>query len=95
MSDIKNIHVINSLGRISDLRGWSENFVQLDCFSWRRTRIINLPSNQKGYDNSETTVGKLLARIIQIFPGNFCLGNILEVILNNFQNNAQTKIALS
>ena len=62
MSDIKNIHVINSLGRISDLRGWSENFVQLDCFSWRRTRIINLATNQKGYDTFETIIGKLSAR---------------------------------
>ena len=49
---------------------------------------INLPANQKGYNNSETTVGKLSARIIQIFRIHFCLGNILKVILNNFQNNA-------
>ena len=38
--------------------------VQLDCRSARRTRKINLPTNQRGYDNSETTVGKLLARRI-------------------------------
>ena len=56
--------------------------------SWRRTRIINLPKNQKGYDTFETTVGKLSARRIQIFPDYFCLGIILKVILNNFQNNA-------
>ena len=67
--------------------------LQLDCFSWRRTGIINLASNQKGYDNSETKVGRLSARRIQIFPGYFCLGNILKVILNNFQHNTQTKIA--
>ena len=28
---------------------------------------INLSANQKGYDNSETTVGKLSAKRIQIF----------------------------
>ena len=53
-----------------------DNGVQLDCFSWRRTRIINLVSNQKGYDTFKTTVGKLSTRRIQIFPGYFCLGNI-------------------
>ena len=42
-------------------------YVQLDCRSDIRPRIINLASNQKGYDNSETTVGKLSARRIQIF----------------------------
>ena len=62
--------------------------LQLDCFSWRRTRIINLPANQKGYDTFETTVGKLSTRRIQIYPDYFCLGIILKVILNNFQNNA-------
>ena len=41
--------------------------VQLDCRSCGRTRIFNLASNQKGYDNSETTVGKFSARGIQIF----------------------------
>ena len=33
----------------------------------KNTRKINLPTNQKVYDNFETTVGKLLARRIQIF----------------------------
>ena len=61
--------------------------LQLDCRSVRRTRIINLPENQKGYDTFETTVGKLSARRIQIYPDYFCLGIILKVILNNFQNN--------
>ena len=41
-------------------------------YSWiERQRLsrqnINLPGNQKGYDTFETTVGKLLARRIQIF----------------------------
>ena len=60
--------------------------VQLDCRSPRRTRKINLPTNKKGYDNSETVVEKLLARRIQIYPEYLCLGIILKVILNNFQN---------
>ena len=49
---------------------------------------INLPANQKGYNTFEATVGKLSARRIQIYPDYFCLGIILKVILNNFQNNA-------
>ena len=51
-------------------------------------RIINLPTNQKGYDTFETTVGKLSTRRIQIYSDYFCLGIILKIILNNFQNNA-------
>ena len=64
------------------------HLLQLDCQSARRTQKINLPTNQKGYDTFETTVGKISARRIQIFPDYFCLGVILKVILNNFQNNA-------
>ena len=52
------------------------SILQLDCRSCGRPRIINLASNQKGYDTFETTVGKLPARRIQIFPVYFCLGNI-------------------
>ena len=44
--------------------------------------------NQKGYGNSETTVGKLLAMKIQICCDYFCLEIILKDILNKFQNNA-------
>ena len=62
--------------------------VQLDCRSAKRKWKINLPANQKGYDNSETTVGKLLVRRIQTCPYYFWLDIILKVILNNFQNNA-------
>ena len=51
---------------------------------------INLPTNQKGYDNAKTTAGKLSARRIQIYLDYFCLGIILKDTLNNFQNNAQT-----
>ena len=35
-------------------------------------RKINLPANRKSYDNSETTVGQLLVRRIQIFRVYFC-----------------------
>ena len=42
-------------------------YTTLDCRSAIRIHKINLPTKQKSYDNSETTVGKLLARIIQIF----------------------------
>ena len=62
--------------------------LQLDCWSATRTQIINLPTNQKGYDTFETTAGKLSARRIQIYPDYFCLGIIFKVILNTFQNNA-------
>ena len=62
--------------------------LQLDWASEIRTQKINSSTNQKGYDNSETTVRKLLARRIQICPVYFCSGTILKVILNNFQNNA-------
>ena len=54
--------------------------LQLDFRSARHTRKINLPANQKGYDNSETTNEKLSARRIQIYPDYFCLGIILKVI---------------
>ena len=41
-------------------------YLQLDCRSATRTQKNNLPANHKGYDTFETTVGKLLARRIQI-----------------------------
>ena len=69
-----------------------KKWLQLNRQSVRLTRKINLASNQKGYDNSETTIGILSARRIQIWVVYFCLDNILKVILNNFQNKAQTKI---
>ena len=37
----------------------------IECQRLSRQKI-NLPANQKGYDNFETTVGKLSARRIQI-----------------------------
>ena len=63
-------------------------FLQLDCRSATHTRKINLPTNQKGYDTFDTSIGKLLARRIQIYSDYFCLSIIVKVILNNFQNNA-------
>ena len=66
--------------------------LQLDWTSITSRQKINLPANQKGYDTVETTVGKLSARRIQICVGYFCLGIILKVVLNNFQNIAYTQI---
>ena len=48
--------------------------------------------NQKGYDESETTNGKLLTRRIQIHMVYFCVTHFDLVYQNNFPNNAQTKI---
>ena len=42
---------------------------------------INFPANQKGYDNSKTTVGRLSAKRIQIFRVQFCLDVVWKVIL--------------
>ena len=44
--------------------------------------------NQKGCDNSESTVGKRSARKNQIYQDYFGLGIILKVIQYNFKNNA-------
>ena len=60
-------------------------------YSWiadQRDAHKKMPTNQKGYGTFETTVVKLLARRIQVYPDYFCLGIILKIILNNFQNNA-------
>ena len=40
--------------------------IQLDWTSSLSRQKFNFPANQKGYDNFETTIGKLLARRIQI-----------------------------
>ena len=51
--------------RKSKRKSERERFViQLDWIPSINTRKIILLANQKGYDNSETTVGKLLARRI-------------------------------
>ena len=57
--------------------------IQLDCWSATRTQIINLPTNQKGYDTFETTVGKLSARRIQICFVYFCKINFWPLIFWN------------
>ena len=66
--------------------------IQLDWMSNTSRRNINLSTNQKGYDNSENTVGKLSARRIQICCDYFCLSLFHLYFQNNFQNNAQTGI---
>ena len=48
-------------------RGTKIFSTQLDLTPNTSRQKINLPANQKGYDNSEITVGKLSARTIQIF----------------------------
>ena len=45
----------------------------------------NLPANQKGYDNSETTVGKLSTRKIQI-----CCDNLFKPFLVSFLKHVKT-----
>ena len=57
--------------------------VQLDWTANTSRQKINLPTNQKGYDTFETTVGKLSTRRIQICLDYFCSGIVLKVILNN------------
>ena len=66
--------------------------LQQDCRSAIRTRKINLPVNQKGEDNSETTVGKLWARRIQIFPVLFSVVIFDLLIFETSKNMAPTKI---
>ena len=65
-------------------------YVQLDCQSARRTRKIDLPTNQKGYDNSETIVGKLSTRKIQIYP--FCVVIFWTFNFETKENRVLTKI---
>ena len=45
--------------------------LQLDWMSKTSRQKNNLPTNQKGDDNSKTTVGRLLARRIQIYCVDF------------------------
>ena len=47
--------------------------IQLDWTPSRRTQKVNSPTNQKGYGNSKTTIGKLSARRIQICVVYFCV----------------------
>ena len=74
---------LSSIDFISDFKNIAGHtsftlLLQLDCRSARRTRKINFSANQKGYDNSGTTVGKLSARKNQICPDYFCLGHYFE-----------------
>ena len=57
--------------------------LQLDWTPMISTRKINLPSNQKCYDESETSFGKLSSRRIQIFHVYFCATNIWPFIFEN------------
>ena len=66
--------------------------LQLDWTSNTSRQKINFPTNRKGYDNSETTVGKLSAGRIQICLVQFYKSHFWPLFQNNFPNNAQTKI---
>ena len=47
--------------------------IKMNCPSARRTRKINLPTNRKGYEDSETTIGRLSAKENPDLPGTlFC-----------------------
>ena len=63
--------------------------LQLHCRSARRTWKVNLPTNHKGYDNSETTVGKLSAKRIQIFRVQKCCFMFHLLFQKNFANITQ------
>ena len=65
--------------------------VQLDCRSARRTRKTNLPMNQRGYDNSTTTVGMLSTRRIQICCDYFCKVNFWCLIFWNMWKQGPNK----
>ena len=58
--------------------------IQLDWTSKTSRRNINLPMNQKGYDTFKITVGKLLARRIQIFLIYSCKSHFDLFFQNNF-----------
>jgi len=51
---------------------WFIECLQLDWTSKTSRRKINFPTNQKGYDTFESTVGKLSTSIIQLFEVCFC-----------------------
>ena len=52
---------------------WLGFVLQLGWTSKMSRRKINFQKNQKGYDYSETTIGKLSARKIQIFQVYLCV----------------------
>ena len=66
--------------------------VQLDCTPSTRTRKINPLTNQKCYENFETTIGKLLAKRIQICGDCFCKDRFDLFFQNKFPNHVRTKI---
>ena len=65
-----------------------ENRIQLD-WTWQK---INLPTNQRGYDKSETTDEKLSARRIQIFWIYFSVIIFWPPIFKTSQYMVSTKI---
>ena len=51
-----------------------------------------IPKKRKGCDNSETTVGKLLARRIQTYSDYFCKPLFWPIIFETRENRVPTKI---
>ena len=65
--------------------------MQLDCQSATRTRKVNLPANQKGYDDSETTAGKLWSRRIHICCDYFLNQFLVSYVLKHVETGTQQK----
>ena len=65
--------------------------LQLDWTPSRNTRKIKSRTNQKGYDKSETTVGKLPARRVQIFRARFCIIHFELFFKKTFQIMSEPK----
>ena len=72
--------------------GNTQGSVQLDWTSNTSRQKNNFPKNQKGYDKSETTVGKLLARRIQISRVYFSVVIFDLLFFKTSANVAPTKI---
>ena len=70
---------------------WIHMGIQLDQTPSRNTRKITSRTNQKGYDNSKTTVGKRSTRRIQIFRVHFLVIYFWPHFQNNLSKNVQTK----
>ena len=73
----------------------SERYIlllQLDWMPNMSRQKIDLPTNQEGYNNSETTTGKLSARRIQICQVCFSVIFFDLLIFKTSENTAPTKI---
>ena len=74
------LYVTNNKAKVKKwcpTRGVMSHHMHLDCQSARRTRKINLSTDQKGCDNSKTIVGTLSVRKIQICWAHFFCDHFL------------------